>query len=293
MLRLLRAHLRDGTLRGSLLDLFDDSIPALGGLGKLVLDLALLVVELLLLLKLNVFNPLLVLLVVSLGLLELGAVLEGGSASHLVLELGFLGVELFLGFLSLGLRVLHNLLVVELCPLLDVVELVDSALLSIGVPLLQFTLSLLRFGLLLGRLALSHELDLVVVSFRSFLDIGHLHSPVGFGGLELLAQALDCFLTLSALHGRLALLGLLNLDGELLDLRKLTSDHLRLSLSGLLEFVLNLLQGDWVLLSLLEALLDRWVGSEVLVEWEVEADWLGCCLWRLHDVLVFWLLVFL
>jgi len=120
-----------------------------------------------------------------------------------------------------------------------------------------------------------------------------LNSPVGFGGLELLAQVLDCFLTLSALHGRLALLGLLDLDGEFLDLRNLAGDHLRLSLSGLLEFVLNLLQGDWVLLSLLEALLDRWIGSEVLVEWEVEADWLGCCLWRLHDVLVFWLRVFL
>jgi hypothetical protein len=61
---------------------------------------------------------------------------------------------------------------VDLGLLLDVVELVDSALLGIGVPLLQFTLSLLRLRFLLGRLALSHELDLVVVSFRPFLDIG-------------------------------------------------------------------------------------------------------------------------
>merc|ERR1712134_22957 len=163
LLRLLRARLWDGTLRGGLLDLLDDFIPTLGGLGELDLDLALLVVELLLLLKLKASDSLLVLLIVSLGLLELGVALEGGSASHLVLELGFLGVELFLGFLSLGLHVLHDLLVVDLGLLLDVVELLDSALLSTGVLLLQFTLSPLRLGFLLGRLALSHELDLVVV----------------------------------------------------------------------------------------------------------------------------------
>jgi len=150
LLRLLRTHLQDGTLRGSLLDLFDDFTSALGGLGELVLDLVLLVIELLLLLKLNAFNLLLVLLVVGLCLLELGVILEGGSASHLVVELGFLGAELFLGFLGLGLHVLHDLLIVDLGLLLDVVELVDSALLSIGVPLLQVALSLLCVGFLLG-----------------------------------------------------------------------------------------------------------------------------------------------
>jgi len=56
--------------------------------------------------------------------------------------------------------------------LLDVVELVDSALLSTGVLLLQFSLGLLCLSFLLGRLTLSHELNLVVVSLRSLLDIG-------------------------------------------------------------------------------------------------------------------------
>jgi len=86
-------------LRGSLLDLFDDFIPALSGLGKFVFNLGLLVVHLFLLLSLKFFHPLLVFLIVSLGLFELRVLLEGGSASHLVFELGFLGVEFFPGFL--------------------------------------------------------------------------------------------------------------------------------------------------------------------------------------------------
>jgi len=65
---------------------------------------------------------------------------------------------------------------------------------------------------------------------------------------------------LSALHAGLALLGLLDLDGDLLDLRNLTGDDLGLSLFSLLEFGLNLLQGEWLWLSLLKALLDRWIG---------------------------------
>jgi hypothetical protein len=61
---------------------------------------------------------------------------------------------------------------VDLGLLLDVVELVDSTLLSTGVLLLQFSLGLLCLSFLLGRLTLSHELNLVVVSFCSLLDIG-------------------------------------------------------------------------------------------------------------------------
>lgn len=117
------------------------------------------------------------------------------------------------------------------------------------------------------------------MSLSSFLSGGQLDFPVGFGGLKLLSEVQDYLLALSALHGRLALLGLLDLDRYFLDLRNLASNDLRLSLFGLLEFVLNLLQSDGVWLSLLEALSDRWVDSEVLVEWKFEADWLGCCLW--------------
>jgi len=155
-----------------LLDLFNDSIPAFCGLRKLVFNLGLLVIDFFLLLSLKIFHLLLVLFIVSLCLLELRVFLERGSASHLVLKLGFLGVEFFLGFFSLGLHVLHDFLVVDLGLFLDGVELVDGALLGTGVLLLQFSLGLLCLSLLLGRLALSHELNLVVVSFCSFLDIG-------------------------------------------------------------------------------------------------------------------------
>jgi len=155
-----------------LLDLFDDSISAFSGFGKLVFNLGFLVIDFFLLLSLKILHPLLVFLIVSLCLFELRVILEGGSASHLVLKLGFLGVEFFLGFLSLGLHVLHDFLVVDLGLLLDGVELVDGALLGAGVLLLQFGLGLLRLSLLLGGFTLSHELNLVVVSFCSFLNIG-------------------------------------------------------------------------------------------------------------------------
>ena len=78
-------------------------------------------------------------------------------------------------------------------------------------------------------------------------------------------------------------MSLLDLDRGFFDLRNLTGDHLGLSLLCLLEFVFDLLQGEWILLSLHEALLDRWVGSEVLVEGKVKADWLWGCLVGLHS----------
>jgi len=81
-------------------------------------------------------------------------------------------------------------------------------------------------------------------------------------------------------------LGLLDLDGDFLELGDLAGDYLCLSLLSLLEFLLNLLQGEWVgFFPLFEALPDRWVGSEVLVEWKVKTDWLWCCLVGLHDVM--------
>jgi len=105
-----------------------------------------------------------------------------------------------------------------------------------------------------------------------------LDSSVGLSSLEFLSEDFNCILTMSALHRRLALLGLLNLDGSLLDLRNLTGNHLCFSLSSFLELVLNLLQGWlWFLLSLLEALSDRWIGIELLFEWDLEADWLWGC----------------
>lgn len=124
LLRLLRTLLQDGTLRSGLLDLLDDFIPALGGLGEFVFDLGLFVVDLLLLLSLNLLHLLLMFLVVGLDFLKLGVVLGGGT-SHLGIELRFLRVDFFLGFFSLGLHALHDLLVVSLGLLLDDVEFLD------------------------------------------------------------------------------------------------------------------------------------------------------------------------
>jgi hypothetical protein len=68
---LLRALLQDSTLGGSLLDLLDDFISAVGSHRELLLDLALPGVDLLLLVALEAFNLLLMFLVVSLGSLLL------------------------------------------------------------------------------------------------------------------------------------------------------------------------------------------------------------------------------
>lgn len=168
---LLRALLQDSTLRGSLLDLLDDFTSAVGRQGKLLLDLVLPGIELLLLVGLEVFNPLLMFLIVSLGFL-LDCSLEGAFASKLVFDLGFPGVEFFLGFLSLALGDLLHLLVVGLALLLDGVKFLDETPLSIGVPLGELGLDFFLLGSLLGCLAFSDEEDLLVVIFGFLLNVG-------------------------------------------------------------------------------------------------------------------------
>ena len=168
---LLRALLRDSTLSGSLLDLLDDFTSAVGSRGKLLLDLVLPSIELLLLVGLEAFNSLLMFLVVSLGFL-LNCSLEGAFASKLVFDLGFLGVEFFLGFLSLALSYLQHLLVVGLALLLDGVELLDETPLSVSVPLCGLGLDFFLLSSLLGCLAFSDEEDLLVVIFGFLLNVG-------------------------------------------------------------------------------------------------------------------------
>ena len=126
----MRALLQDSTLRGSLLDLLDDFTSAVGRQGKLLLDLVLPGIELLLLVGLEVFNPLLMFLIVSLGFL-LRIVHGGCSTSHLVFDFGLNGIEFFLGLFNLGLDSLLHLLVVVLCFLLNGVELLNETLLSV------------------------------------------------------------------------------------------------------------------------------------------------------------------
>merc|ERR1712110_1398822 len=141
-------ELESHALRGSLLDLLDDSISALCSLGELVFHLGLLLVNLLLLLSLNAFHLLLVFFIVSLRLFEVRIFLRS-STSHLALELGLLGVEFFLCFFSLALNDLLNLLVVSLGLLLDGVEFADGALLCTCVLLLELVLGFLCHRLFL------------------------------------------------------------------------------------------------------------------------------------------------
>jgi len=171
-LRLLRTwHLQDGTLRGSLLDLFDDFFSAVCSAGKLVLDLVLLRVNLLLHLVLEAFNLLLMFLIVSLCFLLRG-ISEGRSASHLVFNLLLFRVEFFFGLLNLALDSLLDFLVVVLGLLLDGVELLNETLFSVRVLLGSLGHNFLLLSSLLRRLAFSHKLHLVVVIFGLLLNVG-------------------------------------------------------------------------------------------------------------------------
>jgi len=172
LLCLLRTWLLwDGTLRSGQLLSCQDFLSANCGDTKLLLDLGLLGIELLLLLGLEALNLLLVLLVVGLSFLLLVSP-EGRRTSHLVFNLGLLGVEFFLGLFSLGHDNLVHLLVVGLSFLLDGVELFNVALLSLSVLLGGLIHKLLLGSSLLGCLALSDELHLVVVIFGLLLNIG-------------------------------------------------------------------------------------------------------------------------
>ena len=113
------------------LDLLDDLIPTFSCFCEFVFNFALFGFKFLLLLGLEVLNSHLVLFVVGLCLFEFGVILEGGRASHLVFNLRFHTVDFFFCFFSLCLDGVVNFLVVSLCLLLDVIELLDSALLCI------------------------------------------------------------------------------------------------------------------------------------------------------------------
>jgi len=193
-------HLQDGTLSSSLLDLLDDFLLAVCGVGELVFDLGLLGVELFLLFGLDAFNLLLMLLIVGLCFLLLVSP-EGRRTSHLVFNLGLNLVKLFFALFSLACNDLLNLLVVSLGLLLDSVELLDMALLSDGVFFGSLTHNFLFLSSLLRRLALSDKLHLVVVIFGFLLDVGQLDSSIGFSYLKLLSKAFNGLLTKSALHG--------------------------------------------------------------------------------------------
>jgi len=65
-----------------------------------------------------------------------------------------------------------NLCIVVLCFFLDGVEFLNEALLSIGVSLGKLGLNLFLLSFLLGRLAFPNKLDLVVMSFGFFLNVG-------------------------------------------------------------------------------------------------------------------------
>jgi len=108
---------------------------------------------------------------------------------------------LLLGLLSLDLDDLLDFLVVSLALLLDIVELLDKALFSLVVLLVELGLDFFFLGSLLRSLAFSNKLDLVVVIFGLFLNFGYLNCPVCFSGLELLAKAFNFLLTKSTLHG--------------------------------------------------------------------------------------------
>lgn len=102
---------------------------------------------------------------------------------------------MLLGLLSLDLDYLLDFLVVSLALLLDIIEFLDKALFSLVVLLIKLRLDFFFLGSLLRRLAFSNKLDLVIVIFGLFLNIGYLDGPVCFGGLKLLAKALNFLLT--------------------------------------------------------------------------------------------------
>jgi len=110
-------------------------------------------------------------LIVSLSFL-LRVVLEGWCTSHLIFDLGLLGVEFFLGLFNFALDNLLHLLIVVLALLLDGVELLNETLLSIRVLLCGLSHELLLLSSLLRRLAFPDKLHLVVVIFGLLLNVG-------------------------------------------------------------------------------------------------------------------------
>ena len=197
-----------------------------------------------------------------------------------------LDLEFALEFFSLALNGLLNFLIVLLGLLLDGIELLDVALLCDLVPLCCLSQEFFLLSPLVGGLAFSDKLDLVVVGLGLLLNVGDRSFPVHFSGLELFTEFSNGLLTLSTFIRGPALAVELNFGSGLLDLRDCCGYHIGLSLIGFLEFLLNLFE-CWLrsLLSCLKALLHRWIGIELLWDVNLEADWLRCCVLVLVHVL--------
>jgi len=278
---------QNDTLSSSLLHLLDDLLSTIGCTDKLLFDLGLFGVCLSLLLLVELFSLLLMFLILGFCLL-LNTVPDGRGSSHLAINLGFQDINLALVFLNLALDGLFNLLVMLFGLFLDFVELLDVALLSIGVSLCNLGQEFFLLGSLIGCLALPDKLDLVVVGLCLLLDAGDYSLPVQFSCLEFLTKLLDSLLALSTLVGGPTLTIELNLCRGLLDLRDCRSNYIDLSFICFLEFLLNLLEcGLRTLLSGFEALLHWRISTEFFLDLDFEADWLRGCVLVLNHVLMF------
>ena len=278
---------QNDTLSSSLLHLLNDFFSTIGCTDKLLFDLGLFGVCLSLLLLLELFSLLLMFLILGFCLL-LNTVPDGRGSSHLAINLSFQNINLALVFLNLALDGLLNLLVMLFGLFLDFVELLDVALLSIGVSLCNLGQEFFLLSSLIGCLALSDELDLVVVGLCLLLDVSDHSLPVQFSCLEFLTKLLDSLLTLSTLVGRPTLTIELNLCRGLFDLRDCRSNYIDLSFICFLEFLLNLLKcGLRTLLSRFEALLHWRISAEFFFDLDFEADWLRGCALILNHVLMF------
>jgi len=220
--------------------------------------------------------------------LLLNTVPDGRGSSHLAINLSFQDINLALVFLNLALDGLLNFLVMLFGLFLDFVELLNVALFSISVSLCNLGQEFFLLSSLIGCLALSDELDLVVVGLCLLLDVSDHSLPVQFSCLEFLTKLLDSLLTLSTLVGGPTLTIELNLCRGLLDLRDCRSNYIDLSFICFLEFLLNLLKcGLRTLLSGFEALLHWRISTEFFFYLDFEADWLRGRVLVLNHVLMF------
>ena len=130
-----------------------------------------------------------------------------------------LDLEFALEFLSLALDGLLDFLIVLLGLLLDSVQLLDVALLCDLVPLCCLSQEFFFLSSLIGGLAFSDKLDLVVVGLCLLLDDGDCSLPIDLSSLELFTEFSDGLLTLSTFIGGPTLAIELNFCTGLLDLR--------------------------------------------------------------------------
>ena len=219
MLLLFRIGLfQNDALGCSLLHLFDDFLSTGSSADEFLLNLGLLGFCKSLLVVLDLLSLLLMLLILCLGLL-LDVVSDRRGSSHLTFDLCLLDLEFALEFFSLALDGLLNFLIVLLGLLLDSVELLDVALLCDLVPLCCLSQELFFLSPLVGGLAFSDKLDLVVVGLGLLLNAGDRSFPVHLSSLELFTEFGDGLLSLSTLIGGPALTVEFNFCRGLLDLR--------------------------------------------------------------------------